>query len=71
MGKDVMSAFEKVEVLVNAAGTNTPQRSLAELSFENYQRIVETNLTGAWLCTQAFLPGMRQRQSGTIVNIVS
>lgn len=71
MGNRVMSAFEKVEVLVNAAGTNTPQRSLAELSFENYQRIVETNLTGAFLCTQAFLPGMRQRQSGTIVNIVS
>jgi NAD(P)-dependent dehydrogenase (short-subunit alcohol dehydrogenase family) len=71
MGNRVMSAFEKVEVLVNAAGTNTPQRCLAELSFENYQRIVETNLTGAFLCTQEFLPGMRLRHSGTIVNIVS
>jgi NAD(P)-dependent dehydrogenase (short-subunit alcohol dehydrogenase family) len=71
MANRIMSACEKVEVLVNAAGTNTPRRSLAELSFENYQRIVETNLTGAFLCTQAFLPGMRQRHSGTIVNIVS
>lgn len=71
MAQHVLSAFETVEVLVNAAGTNTPRRSLAELSFEDYQRIVETNLTGAFLCTQAFLPRMRLRQSGTIVNIVS
>src|SRR5688500_1600531 len=35
-----------IEVLVNAAGTNTPKRSLAELSFEKYRELVETNLTG-------------------------
>ena len=61
----------EVEVLVNAAGTNTPKRSLKELSFEKYRELVETNLTGAYLCVQAFLPGMRQRKSGTIINIVS
>jgi NAD(P)-dependent dehydrogenase (short-subunit alcohol dehydrogenase family) len=71
MALHVRSTFEAVDVLVNAAGTNTLRRSLAELSFEDYQRIVGTNLTGAFLCTQAFLPRMRLRQSGTIVNIVS
>jgi NAD(P)-dependent dehydrogenase (short-subunit alcohol dehydrogenase family) len=58
-------------VLVNAAGTNVPRRGLRELSFEDYHRIVDTNLTGAYLCAQAFLPGMRLQKSGTIVNIVS
>jgi len=61
----------EVEVLVNAAGTNTPKRSLKELSFEKYRELVETNLTGAYVCVQAFLPRMRERKSGTIVNIVS
>ena len=71
MGKRVLSEFGEVEVLVNAAGTNTPRRSLKELTLEKYRELVETNLTGAYLCVQAFLPGMRQRGSGTIVNIVS
>lgn len=67
----VSSKFGPIEVLVNAAGTNTPQRSLEVLSFEKYREMVETNLTGAYLCVQAFLPGMRKQKSGTIVNIVS
>jgi len=61
----------EIEVLVNAAGTNTPRRSLKELSFDKYRELVETNLTGAYMCVQAFLPGMRQRKSGTIINVVS
>src|SRR5258707_535958 len=71
MGKAVRKAFGEIEVLVNAAGTNTPARSLRELAFDKYRELVETNLTGAYLCLQAFLPSMRQRRSGTIINIVS
>jgi NAD(P)-dependent dehydrogenase (short-subunit alcohol dehydrogenase family) len=71
MAKTVHATFAEVEVLVNAAGTNTPRRSLKEITFEKYRELVETNLTGAYLCVQAFLPGMRQRKSGTIINIVS
>ncbi len=33
--------------------------------------MIDTNLNGAYYCTQAFLPGMRERRSGTIVNVVS
>ncbi len=71
MGKAVRKAFGEIEVLVNAAGTNTPARSLRELAFDKYRELVETNLTGAYLCLQAFLPSMRERGSGTIINIVS
>lgn len=71
MSSQVLENFGGLEVLVNAAGTNTPRRSLAELSYGNYMRIVDTNLTGAYHCIQAFLPTMRQHGSGTIVNIIS
>jgi len=71
MAKRLISDFKEVEVLVNAAGTNAPQRSLAVLSRSDYQRMLDTNLNGAYYCLQAFLPGMRQRGSGTIINIIS
>ena len=71
MAETVRQTIGDIEVLVNAAGTNTPRRSLKELTLEKYRELVETNLTGAYLCVQAFLPSMRQRKSGTIINIVS
>ena len=71
MAKQVFDAFQQVEVLVNAAGTNAPRRSLEVLSLEDYHAMMNANLNGAYYCVQAFLPGMRARQSGTIVNIVS
>lgn len=71
MAQQVIAKFKSVEVLVNAAGTNAPRRSLRELSLKDYRRMIDTNLNGAYFCVQAFLPEMRARQSGTIVNIVS
>ena len=71
MGRHVLEKFRVVRVLVNAAGTNVPNRSLREMNFQTYRLITEVNLTGAFLCVQSFLPGMRQQREGTIVNIVS
>lgn len=71
MAKGVLKKFGSVALLVNAAGTNAPKRSLMELSLKDYHRLLDTNLNGAYYCAQAFLPGMRAQQSGTIVNIVS
>jgi len=41
------------------------------LSLEDYRAMIDTNLSGAYFCVQAFLPQMRARKSGTIINIVS
>jgi NAD(P)-dependent dehydrogenase (short-subunit alcohol dehydrogenase family) len=71
MAREVLAQFKSVELLVNAAGTNAPRRSLRELSLKDYRLMIDTNLNGAYFCVQAFLPEMRARQSGTIVNIVS
>ena len=71
MASLVLGEFKDVEVLVNAAGTNAPKRSLEVLSLDDYHAMMNTNLNGAYYCVQAFLPQMRARQSGTIINIVS
>lgn len=70
-GKKILAQFGEVEVLVNAAGTNAPKRALEVLNSSDYHMMIDTNLNGAYYCVQAFLPGMRSRRSGTIVNIVS
>lgn len=71
MGKKVLAQFGEVEVLVNAAGTNAPRRALKVLSLEDYHAMLNCNLNGAYYCVQTFLPQMRARKSGTIINIVS
>ena len=71
IARRILSELGEVEVLVNAAGTNVPQRALNVLSMEDYRALIDTNLHGAYYCVQAFLPSMRARASGTIVNIVS
>lgn len=71
MAERVLQEFGEVGVLVNAAGTNVPNRSLEILTLADYTAMMDANLHGAYYCAQAFLPGMRARGSGTIVNIVS
>jgi NAD(P)-dependent dehydrogenase (short-subunit alcohol dehydrogenase family) len=67
----VLAEHGSVEVLVNAAGTNVPQRALEVLSDADYELMIGANLHGPYYCVQAFLPAMRKQGSGTIVNIIS
>ena len=71
MGGQVSARFGDVDVLVNAAGMNVRQRSLEALSVEDWQLVLATNLHGAYYCARAFLPRMRERGAGTIININS
>jgi NAD(P)-dependent dehydrogenase (short-subunit alcohol dehydrogenase family) len=71
MGGAVLGRFGQVDVLVNSAGVNVPERSFQKLSLDDWHAVLATNLHGAYYCVRAFLPSMRQRGSGTIVNINS
>jgi NAD(P)-dependent dehydrogenase (short-subunit alcohol dehydrogenase family) len=71
MGAAVLERLGPVDVLVNAAGINVPRRSFETLSLDDWHAVVATNLHGAYYCVRAFLPGMRARRTGTIVNINS
>jgi len=62
--------FGRVDVLFNNAGTGAPPVPFEDLLFENWQRVVNTNLTGAFLCAQAAFRQMKTQQprGGRIIN---
>ena len=63
-------ALGPCDVLVNNAGVL--ERGLAEdLAPAAFRRVLEVNLTGAFLCARAVIPGMKRRRRGRIVNVAS
>ena len=63
-------ALGPVDVLVNDAGI--VERGLAEeLSPAAFREVLDVNLTGAFLCARAVVPGMKARRRGRIVNVAS
>lgn len=66
-----VAALGRVDVLVNNAGLVANIAKVEEMTFEAWQRELGVNLTGAFNCIQAVLPGMVERRHGRIVNISS
>lgn len=66
MVQTALDAFGKIDVLMNAAG----QRAVfptAELTYEDWQRVIDVNLTGSFLCSQAVGKTMIERGYGKII----
>ena len=59
-----------IDVLLNAAGW-VPDGSILQCDAAQWSRALDLNVTGMYRVTRAFLPAMRERQSGAIVNISS
>jgi meso-butanediol dehydrogenase / (S,S)-butanediol dehydrogenase / diacetyl reductase len=68
--REVESAFGPVNVLVNNAGALSVS-TVESISEEDWDRVLETNLTGPFLMCRAVLPSMRRGGGGAIVNIGS
>jgi NADP-dependent 3-hydroxy acid dehydrogenase YdfG len=66
-----LDQFGRIDILVYATGTNIPDRSLEVLSHETWEMMLGTNLTGAFHCTKAVLPTMREQKSGLIIYLSS
>ncbi len=65
-----MEALGPIDVLVNNAGLFL-DKPMAETSFEEWKRIIDVNLTGAFLVTRAILTSMLEREYGLIIQIAS
>jgi len=65
--------ISRVDILVNNAGGVVGQvgRPLEDVSDEDWQAIVDANLTTTFVCTRAFVPAMKEAGYGRIVNISS
>ncbi|HEX3152043.1 MAG TPA: SDR family oxidoreductase [Gemmataceae bacterium] len=64
------STFGRLDVLFNNAGAGAPAIPLEDLTFEQWRRVVDVNLTGAFLCTQAAFRLMKEQspRGGRIIN---
>jgi NAD(P)-dependent dehydrogenase (short-subunit alcohol dehydrogenase family) len=70
MVQTVVEHFGRIDLLVNNAGTQV-WAPLLELSEADWDRVIDTNLKGCFLCTQAAARQMRQQGGGGIINIGS
>ncbi len=66
----VAETFGRLDLLFNNAGTGGAPRLLEELTYEQWKRVVDTNLTGAFLCTQEAFRIMKSQEprGGRIIN---
>jgi len=68
---EVLEREGQVDVLINNAGVGGTGATIEESSDEAWQAIISTNLLGPLRCTRAVMGSMRERGSGTIVNVSS
>ncbi|HHX77405.1 MAG TPA: 3-oxoacyl-[acyl-carrier-protein] reductase [Firmicutes bacterium] len=66
-----LANFNRIDILVNNAGI-TRDNILARMKETEWEDVIETNLTGAFNCTQAFIkPFLKQKAGGRIINMAS
>ena len=70
MFAEVIAVFPRLDILVNNAGVQT-WKTLIELTEEEWDRVIDTNLKGCFLCTQRAAWHMKELGGGRIVNIGS
>lgn len=64
-------AIGEVSILVNNAGMLGPVARTLDVEIDDWRRILDVNLTGAFLCVRALVPAMQQAGKGRVVNIAS
>ena len=70
MAKEVGKKFSHVDIVINCAGI-FPQKEFADMTFADWRQVLSINLDGTFLVTAAFVPGMRTRKWGRVVNMAS
>ncbi|MGH9529131.1 MAG: SDR family oxidoreductase [Terriglobales bacterium] len=71
VANDVEKSFGRLDILVNNAGVGSFGRPLHEMSQQNWDNIVNTNLRGVFYCIRSFAPMMIRAKNGHVINISS
>jgi NAD(P)-dependent dehydrogenase (short-subunit alcohol dehydrogenase family) len=66
-----LQLFGRIDILVNNAGIIGPTAPVVQVLRTEWDEVLAVNLTGAFLCSKAVLPGMMARRAGKIINIAS
>ncbi|TRX56515.1 SDR family NAD(P)-dependent oxidoreductase [Thalassomonas sp. M1454] len=66
-----VAAFGKVDVIFNNAGISGERALVIDTPIEEWQRVIDINLSGVFYCTKAALPAMVENGSGVIINTAS
>ena len=75
--KDILEKYGRIDTLLNAAGGNmagaviAPEGNFFDLEVEDFQKVLELNLTGTVIPTQVFLEPMVKQGKGSIINFSS
>lgn len=68
--RDVKAHFGNVHILINNAGTAV-RKNVADFTLDEWKLVIDTNLTGSFLMSRAFIPHMKAHKWGRIINITS
>jgi NADP-dependent 3-hydroxy acid dehydrogenase YdfG len=69
--REILKRHGAIDILVNSAGINLPQRNFRNVSMDGWDQIVGVNLSGLFYCVHSVLPAMRERRDGLIINVSS
>ena len=70
MAKAAMDAFGRIDILINSAGINI-RGAIDELTSDDFNKVMDINVNGTWLCCKAVTPFMKQQKRGSIINLAS
>ena len=73
--RETVDKFGRIDILLNNAAIYVTQKlwkgPVEELALEEWDRVIEVNLKGVFLCSKAVIPIMKRQQSGKIINVAS
>jgi 3-oxoacyl-[acyl-carrier protein] reductase len=73
--RETVAKFGRIDILLNNAAIYVTQQlwkgAVEELALEEWDRVLEVNLKGVFLCSKAVIPVMKKQKSGKIINIAS
>lgn len=69
--KEINDTFTSIDVLVNNAGISGVNKPTHEIELDEWQKVIDVNVKGVFLCTKYAIPYMKKREKGNIINLSS